>query len=196
MEYTNKNIREEPKGIVFLTRLLLLFQHCHICFSSKPKVNIQQIGTMLKIVTTCHSCKGVFTWTSQPYLLGRFPAANLLLSFAILTAGASINKVLLVLRHMGVLVYHFPTYYYHQRQLLIPSIVSFWRKYQEKLLNSLNGREVVIAGDGRHDSMGHSAKYGTYTIFCCTAGLIIHLVVVQVNFINMLYAITSNGGFS
>ena len=151
---------------------------------------------MLKIVTTCHSCKGVFTWTSQPYLLGRFPAANLLLSFAILTAGASINKVLLVLQHMGVLVYHFPTYYYHQRQLLIPSIVSFWRKYQEKLLNSLNGREVVIAGDGRHDSMGHSAKYGTYTIFCCTAGLIIHLVVVQVNFINMLYAITSNGGFS
>ena len=54
---------------------------------------------------------------------------------------------------------------------------------------------MVIAGDGRHDSMGHSAKYGTYTIFCCTAALIIHLVVVQVNIINMLYAITYNGGF-
>jgi len=33
---------------------------------------------------------------------------------------------------------------------------------------------------GRHDSMGHSAKYGTYSIFCCTIGYIIHLVLVQV----------------
>jgi hypothetical protein len=37
-----------------------------------------------------------------------------------------------------------------------------------------------LAGDVRHDSMGHSAKYGTYTIFCCTIGLIINIVLVQV----------------
>ena len=39
---------------------------------------------------------------------------------------------------------------------------------------------VTLAGDGRHDIMGHSAKYGTYTIFCCTVGLIIHIVLVKV----------------
>ena len=39
---------------------------------------------------------------------------------------------------------------------------------------------VTLAGDGRHDSMGHSAKYGTYTIFSCTIGLIIHIVLVKV----------------
>ena len=43
------------------------------------------------------------------------------------------------------------------------------------------GQKVVIAGDGRHDSMGHSAKYGAYTIFCCTIPLIIHFSLVQVN---------------
>ena len=79
----------------------------------------------------------------------------------------------------GVLVYNEPTNYYHQRHLLIPTIISFWRKYQTKLLDSLKGKEVVLAGDGRHDSMGHSAKYGTYTIFCCTVGLIIHIVLLQ-----------------
>lgn len=42
------------------------------------------------------------------------------------------------------------------------------------------GSEVSLAGDARHDSAGHSAKFGTYTIFCCTIGLIIHLVLVQV----------------
>ncbi|XP_022809949.1 uncharacterized protein LOC111346967 isoform X2 [Stylophora pistillata] len=82
---------------------------------------------------------------------------------------------------MGLLVYHEPTYYYHQRHLLIPSVVAFWRKYQKKLLDMLKDQEVVLAGDGRHDSMGHSAKYGTYTIFCCTIGLIVHIVLVQAN---------------
>ena len=39
---------------------------------------------------------------------------------------------------------------------------------------------LVLAGDGRHDSMGHSAKYCTYTIFSCTTSMIIHFSLVQV----------------
>lgn len=92
------------------------------------------------------------------------------------------GKVLLLFKHMGLLCYSEATYYYHQRHLLFPTIMKFWHSYQEKVITSLNGKEVVLAGDGRHDSMGHSAKYGTYTIFCCTVGLIIHIVLVQVNF--------------
>jgi len=180
LDTQGKNVREEPKGIVFLSKLLLLFQYCHLCFFNKPKVAVTQTGTMLTIVSECSKCGETFTWKSQPDLLGKFPAGNLLLSFAVLCAGASIRKVLLVFRHMGLLVYHEPTYYYHQRHLLIPSVVSFWRKYQKKLLDQLKNKEVVMAGDGRHDSMGHSAKYGTYTIFCCTIGLILHIVLVQV----------------
>ena len=172
--------REEPKGIVFLSKLLLLFQFCHLCVFTKPKVAVTQTGTMLTIVSECSNCGETYTWRSQPDLLGKFPAGNLLLSFAVLCAGAPLRKVLLVFRHMGLLVYHEPTYYYHQRHLLIPSVVAFWRKYQKKLLDQLKNKEVVMAGDGRHDSMGHSAKYGTYTIFCCTIGLILHIVLVQV----------------
>ena len=53
-----------------------------------------------------------------------------------------------------------------------------WYPFGENIRKE--GKEVVLAGDGRHDSMGHSAKFGTYTMFCCTAGLIIHVVLVQV----------------
>jgi solute carrier family 8 (sodium/calcium exchanger) len=81
---------------------------------------------------------------------------------------------------MGILVYRKGTFYNHQRYLLIPSITGFWRKYQNKILESLQGKKVILAGDGRHDSMGHSAKYCTYTIFCCTVGLLIHIELVQV----------------
>ena len=173
MGITEKNEREEPKGIVFLSKLLFLFQYCHICFTLNPEVNASQTGTLLTIET---KCKEIFTWKSQPFLLGQFPAGNLLLSFAVLCAGASIKKVLLMFHHMGILVYNEPTYYYHQRHLLIPTVISFWRKYRKKILDTLKGKEVVLAGDGRHDRMGHSAKYGTYTFFCCTVGLIILLV--------------------
>ena len=180
LDLKGKNVREEPKGIVFLSKLMLLFQFCHLCLFPNPKVTVTQTGTMLSIVTECSKCGETYIWKSQPDLMGRFPAGNLLLSFAVLCAGASIRKVLLVFRHMGVLAFHEPTYYYHQRHLLIPSIVAFWKKYQSRLLEQLKNKEVVLAGDGRHDSMGHSAKYGTYTMFCCTIGLIIHIVLVQV----------------
>lgn len=177
-----KNFRKEPKAIVFLSKLLMLFQACHVCFAKNPLLSVAQSGTMLTITSTCSQCKESFTWTSQPYMFGKFPTGNLLLSFAILCSGASINKILLVFQHMGVLVYHYPTYFYHQRHLLVPSIVKYWQGYQAELLRKLGGEEVVLAGDGRHDSMGHSAKYGTYTIFCCTIGYIIHIVLVQVIF--------------
>ena len=157
----------------------MLFQFCHLCFFPNPEVSVAQTGTLLTIEAKCSSCKEVFTWKSQPFLLSKFPAGNLHLSLAVLCAGASIKKVLLVFRHMGLLVYHEPTYYYHQRHLLIPTVVSFWRKYQKKVLETIQGKDVVMAGDGRHDSMGHSAKFGTYTIFCCTIGLIVHIVPVQ-----------------
>ena len=175
-----KSCREEPKGIVFLSKLLLLYQYCHLCLASQPHLSVTQTGTMLSIVSKCSSCDGTYIWKSQPYLLGKFPAGNILLSFAIICAGATVGKVLLVFRHMGLLCYNECTYYYHQRHLLFPSIVKFWRSYQDGILESLKGKDVVLAGDGRHDSMGHSAKYGTYTIFCCTIGLIIHIVLVQV----------------
>ncbi|XP_068759957.1 uncharacterized protein [Montipora capricornis] len=176
-----KSCREEPKGIVFLSKLLLLFQYCHLCLARHPHLSVTQTGTMLSIVSKCSSCDGTYIWKSQPYLLGKFPAGNILLSFAIICAGATVGKVLLVFRHMELLCYNECTYYYHQRHLLFPSIVKFWRSYQDGILQSLKGKEVVLAGDGRHDSMGHSAKYGTYTIFCCTIGLIIHIVLVQAN---------------
>ena len=90
---------------------------------------------------------------------------------------------MILLLNMGLLGYNEVTYYYHQRHFLFPSIILYWRAYQKSILEYLKGKEVVLAGDGRHDSMGYSAKYGTYTIFCCTIGLIIHLVVIQVKYI-------------
>ena len=40
-----------------------------------------------------------------------------------------------------------------------------YQRHQKTLLNSLKDKDgLVVAGDGRTDSPGHSAKYGTYSV--------------------------------
>ena len=74
LSHKGKNKREEPKGIVFLSQLLLLFQHCHRCFYSKPNVSVTRSGTTLILESKCKVCNETMTWKSQPHLLGKFPA--------------------------------------------------------------------------------------------------------------------------
>ena len=62
-----------------------------------------------------------------------------------------------------------------------PWNISALEKYQEGLIEKLEQHDdIVVSGDGRHDSMGHSAKYCAYTVFCCTVPFIIHFAIVQV----------------
>ena len=72
--------------------------------------------------------------------------------------------------------------FYILQERLFPMIYLHWKKYQENMMQRLKevGEALVMAGDGRHDSMGHSAKYGAYTIFCCTLSKIVHFSLVQV----------------
>ena len=53
----------------------------------------------------------------------------------------------------------------HQRNNLMPVIIKMWKEEQDKLVERLSniGGDVVLFGDGRSDSPGHSAKYGAFT---------------------------------
>ena len=63
------NLRTEPKHIVFLSQLLLLFQFCHVCKAENPELVAKQVGTEAVITTNCFNLKcpkKVNTWHSQP----------------------------------------------------------------------------------------------------------------------------------
>ena len=66
---------------------------------------------------------------------------------------------------MGIWCIDKSTFFRHQRELLFPSIKTVWSRQQMNLIGLLRARGdgIVLGGDGRADSMGHSAKYGTYT---------------------------------
>ena len=155
-------------------------------------VSMKKNGTMVTVTQSCRKCsRKPFVWSSQPLVLGRYPAGNILLSFAILMAGASVSKVLLILRHMGISIYSARTYFVHQGKFLFPAILTHWERYRTTLMNELKKKQKAIwCGDGRFDSMGHSAKYGAYTMFCCAVAKIVHFELVQVCFnYNVLFAI-------
>ena len=68
-----------------------------------------------------------------------------------------------------------------------PAVVAVWGTTQVELLAlcRASGNPLIIGGDGRADSPGHSAKYGSYRIIDLTSNKVIHLELVQV--CNLLY---------
>lgn len=173
----------EPSFVVFYSMLLQLFNiFCFKCKEPEPKVSMKKNGTMVTVTQHCRKCgENSFVWTSQPLVFGRYPLGNMLLSFGILIAGATVNKVLLIFKHMGLCVYSSRTFFSYQRKFLFPAVLAHWKKQKESLLAEVKKvKDAAWSGDGRYDSMGHSAKFGTYTMLCNSTSKIVHFEVVQV----------------
>ena len=163
-----------------LVSLFTMF--CFKCREEKPTISVKHNGTKVTVWQHCPKCgENAFKWDSQPLVLGKYPAGNTLLSFAVLMAGASVSKMLFVFRHMGLCVYNVRTYFYHQKRFLLPVILQHWEVYQAALIEKVKTvKDAVWCGDGRFDSMGHSAKYGAYTMFCSTTLKVVHFEILQV----------------
>lgn len=169
--------------MVFYSMLLSLFSmFCFKCREHTPTVEAFKTGTMVTLSQNCPKCDvGAFKWSSQPLDLGKYAAGNILFSFGILMAGASVSKILLVFKHMGMCAIRSRTFFIHQKQLIIPSVLHHWEAYRKNLVEKVKAmKNVVWGGDGRFDSMGHSAKYGTYSMFCSPIDKIVHFELIQV----------------
>lgn len=174
---------KEPLFIVFYSTLLALFtKFCFKCKEENPQATMRQNGTMVTVSQHCFKCgENAFQWRSQPFTVGKYPAGNILLSFAVLMSGASISKVLLIFKHMGLSVYGVRTFFLHQRKFIFPVILQYWDDYRARLISKLKQiKDLAWCGDGRFDSMGHSAKYGAYTMFCSNIMKVVHFELLQV----------------
>ena len=66
----------------------------------------------------------------------------------------------------------------------MPVVASKWNQQQNELFKEIKSKfkgTVKSGGDGRSDSPGHSAKYGSYTIMELRLGKIIDQQLVQVS---------------
>ncbi len=155
---------------------------CFKCKETCPKVTMWKNGTMISVAQHCKKCGNKsFVWSSQPFLFGKHPAGNILFSFGSLMAGLSPNRLILAFQHMNLSVISPRCYFKHQRKYLFPVISGYWIQCRDKLVAKVCAlKDVTLSGDGRFDSIGHSAKYCSYSIFCNALGKIIHFELVQV----------------
>ena len=182
---------KEEKFIVFLPQLLQLFEMCPSCHfrDSKSRV-ISRCGTYIVVEQHCNVCRYTRTWRSQPNIQGtRLPAGNLLLAAAILGTGLPCVKTLRLMDHLNIATISSSTYYSILRHRVQPVIYRMWQ--QEQMNNfqqaQADGGELELSGDGRADSPGHSAKYGTYTIMDVRRNKILDVQLVQVTSFKFCY---------
>ncbi|KAH7941695.1 hypothetical protein HPB49_016128 [Dermacentor silvarum] len=79
-------------------------------------------------------------------------------------AGCKASKFFRALRCVGVACSSDKTHFRVQNAFLIPAVTKVWTNQQNVLFDEAIGRPLRVAGDGRADSPGHSAKYGTYSL--------------------------------
>jgi hypothetical protein len=177
---------KQRKFIVFESCLLALFAVCAACKEpTRASVGTPR-GTFVKVTQWCRHCKEERVWDSQPYIRD-VPAGNLLLSTAILCAGALPSMILRVLRHFNVSAICKDTFFRHQTVYLQPCISTVWMTHQTALLQEIRqqaaGEELILAGDGRSDSPGYTAKYGSYSLVDLKTDKVITFELIQVKVI-------------
>ena len=139
-------------------------------------------GTFISIRQSCDHCEYVWVWHSQPFIRDT-PAANLLLSAAILFTGSTPGKVFHFLECLNVACTTNRTFHLHQSQYLQPAVLSVWNYHQRQILLAITNKDspLIVGGDGRADSPGHSAKFGSYGIIDLDTNKVLHIELVQVS---------------
>lgn len=106
-------------------------------------------------------------------------ASNLQTSAAILLSGNNFAKMERFADFLGLSFISKATFYRAQRLYIIPGVSEWWTWQQNCIISELNGKDVVIAGDGQCDSPGFSAKNLCYFIMEVATSYIIDLEVLD-----------------
>lgn len=173
---------KQPTYLVFESALMLLFCTCFACKSRFATISEKYtIGSLLHIKQVCSQCNNTFTWDSQPYIRN-VPAGNILTSAAILYTGSLPAKALRLFKSLNCTTITRKTFFRHQKHYLQPAISLTWERHQRKVVSELikEQKGLVLGGDGRADSPGHSAKYGSYSIIDINKNKVVDLKLVQV----------------
>ena len=152
---------------------------CQYCGSPTDTTTQKKSGSMMKITTNCMNGHIVY-WESQPLIDGT-AAGNLLIPAAIFYSVATHKHTADFAKYLNLQFVCSSHYYTTKNTILYPVVQHTWITSQTAIIKQLNkSGSIVVCGDGRSDSPGHSAKYGTYTLMDEKTSLIIEFSIVQV----------------
>lgn len=168
-EDIDRNLVKESKAICFERNLISLSRTnvSTVCnrkgCGGVVSANCRTVGTLMRITWKCSKGHVIKRWNSQP-LLKKKPAGDFLLSSSILSSGNNFEKVRLMFHIMNLGVTSKTSHYQYQSKHCVPVIKEEFERMMAVNRQKYVGQDIIIAGDGRMDSPGHSAQYCTYTV--------------------------------
>ncbi len=158
--------------LVFWSCLLPLLQRCLHCSSPASITKYFRKGTMVIVDLFCingHTTK----WYSQPLSRG-MATGNMMISAGILFCGSTFQRMKELTEIANIAFLSYQTFCKIQKRLLFPAIHRVYLTNRTIILeNTKEEKEINLLGDGRCDSPGYSAKYGTYTVMSSSSGYIL-----------------------
>ena len=165
---------------MYYSALLELLHQCPKCTCTCSNV-FRQLGTCIIVAQRCTTCTFTRTWHSQPIERNK-PLGNLFLSASMLFSGVSPAKFIRALEFFSCISFDERTFYRYQRYYLQPAVSAVWERQQTTLIKDVKtrGQPLTLGGDGRADSPGHSAKYGSYSVLDFESGKVLDIWLIQV----------------
>jgi len=183
---------QEPKYLVFASCLKQLFKFCINCGASVTDVDFAFTGSLVTVKTTCMKDHDAL-WNSQP-TINHTPVGNLLLCSSILFTGNTFTRIQNFASCLGLQFLSERVFYRNQDRYLFPVINDAWERERRSVVHELCSKELVkLNGDGRCDSPGHNAKYGTYTFMDSDSEKVVSFSVVQVTEVTSSNAMEKEG---
>ncbi|XP_073669281.1 uncharacterized protein [Paramisgurnus dabryanus] len=167
-----------------------------VCDSVGPfSTNITFRGTAMIVEWGCPNGHCLWRWNSQPVMKFGMQAGDFLLSTNILLSGNNYAKVALLFKFMNMRMVNRSTHFTIQDTYCIDPIKEFWEEKRSEAISRLQGKEVVLLGDGRNDSPGHSAQYCSYTTMELDSKEIVHVATIDKRQTNWNSNIMEKQGF-
>ena len=169
--------------IVYGSQLAMLLKRCAKCGAVINPTMIRESfanGSQLYFNIVCNNgC--IYSWKSQPDYPRVKGQGNLDMTAAITFAGIPVSKFEMFAWIMNLKYMDSSTFYRIRKEYIAPVIrKTYANDHKETISSIINNGSVTLIGDGRCDSPGHSAKFGTYTMMDANTGKIVDTVVVAV----------------
>ncbi|XP_078495336.1 uncharacterized protein LOC144750166 [Ciona intestinalis] len=153
--------------IIYESQLKQLLRFCPDCGSPiDPELTVetQRTGAMLTLQLACLNGCDV-TWHSHPTSQNKRSLGNIFLISALYFSGMTFSKFVVFAKLLNLKLFHESTYYALRKSFVFPVVERAWNQEKSRMIECLKSENqpVMLAGDGRCDSPGHNAKYGTYT---------------------------------
>ncbi|XP_052285882.1 uncharacterized protein LOC127881787 [Dreissena polymorpha] len=167
---------DKVEGSVLNDQMCLAYKQCIHDLAQTPARNtcsrkgcgrllsIQQatVRSALRLKWVCEAGHVCHIWSSQPVLKYGLSAGDLRLSAAILFSGNNFQKFEMLARYLNMPCMGSASFHHLQRHYLVPAVEQTWEAEEERVVKARKSQQIVMLGDGRMDSPGHSAQYCSY----------------------------------